>query len=155
MIIGCFVGSMLVRAIFHVRAVSMVAAPASVSALAVPHAGPQVGGDEGGDSEVSSLNAFVESRDSGLADIRSRADFAARVAGRRIHWSGTLETSWAPGAFKLAANESRGAPFIYLRPASSKAKSELRRIAAGTRVEIEGVVMDDNAVHLLSVRVVK
>ena len=103
---------------------------------------------------LSSLESFSQARQSWSSSHNEKKHFAELVIGRRVHWFGRLQSSWRPGTFYLISGDRSGVS-IHLMPATDKVKQQTRQIPENSSVEIEGVLMDDQWMHLVDVRVVE
>ena len=99
---------------------------------------------------VTSLEAF-ESQAAQPMDVDARNVWREQVGGQRVQWIGYVFTS-PDGVPALASTSDRALPSIHLQTASRAAKSELRGIAEGAKVQIDGVLMDDQWLHVIHAR---
>lgn len=104
---------------------------------------------------LSTLESFDQARQSWSQDKAERKRFADAVTGRRVHWTGRLRSSLRPGTFKLTSIDPQSSAIIRLMPATAEAKEQAKKIKSGTMVEIDGVMMDEQWVHMLSVRTIE
>ena len=122
---------------------------------ATPVAVPSIEPGEQIDTDVtaalSSLESFSQARQSWGASRGEKKHFAELVTGSRVHWFGRLQSSWRPGTFNLVSGDRSGLS-IHMMPATDKAKQQARAIPENSSVEVEGVLMDDQWMHLVDVR---
>jgi hypothetical protein len=147
-IIGLVIVLLLSKGVFRPRAVPVPPMPVSSS-------GQSDGIDNDVSAALASLEAFSDARRSCAGSKSEKNRFAGLVTGRRVRWTGILRSSWRPGSFILVGGEPRTNASIRMMPATAEAREQVRQIPVNTTVEIEGVLMDDQWLHLLSVRVVE
>jgi hypothetical protein len=97
--------------------------------------------------DVTSLDTFIAWR----ADHSHGKQSRKSLEGRDIRWTGTLKKSLL-GRFDLVQDQLPAKGSIRLVPVTDDAKQDLRRLGTGARIEIEGVLMDDRNLHLVTVR---
>ena len=112
---------------------------------------PEESGEPVAIPDVTSFDAFVAWKADHPRAGRSRE----QIEGREIRWSGVLKKSIIPGRYELAQDEAQGKGTIHLLPVTSDVRQDLRRLKSGAHVEIEGVLMDERALHLVTVREVQ
>jgi hypothetical protein len=137
----------------------------SVPVLTPPHSPPKIpaalpseqNGPLGFEtpSALSSLEAFDQARRSWGETKHDEKRFSEAVIGRRVRWQGHLRYSLKPGTFMLASDPSEANASVCLMPATAETKRQVRRIPPDTKVEVEGVLMDDQWLHLMRIRAVE
>jgi hypothetical protein len=145
LVLGLLLVVFVTRGVFRQRTASMPPPPPA----------PLIEQNEQTDTDIRpalfSPEAFFDARQS-WSGSRS---FAEVVAGKRVHWVGSLRPSWRPGTFNLVSADPDAIASIRMIPASARAKEQIKQIPANTTVEIEGVLRDDRSLHLLSIRTVE
>ena len=151
---GLHIICVLLAAMFIAKAFVHHAAPPLPATPAPPveQSGPL---DSDISDALSSLESFDQARQSWTQDKAERKRFADLVPGRRVHWTGHLRSWLRPGTFKLTSTDPQSPATIRLMPATAEAKEQAKKIKSGTMVEIEGVMMDEQWVHMVSVRPVE
>jgi|SRR5579859_5480637 len=119
-------------------------APVIVSPPTFPQdsPGPEVRPD------LTSLDAFAVWR----ANHRLTEQSRKQLEGRDIRWTGTLKKSFIPGRYDLAQLDSQGNQSVRMIPVTDDAKQDLGRLQSGAQIEIEGILMDEHSLHLVTVR---
>jgi hypothetical protein len=145
------IGLVIVLMIFRGFLRSRTATPPSVATPALDSSDPI---DADVTSALFSLEAFSQARQSWAGSHSERNRFAELVTGRRVRWVGTLQSSWRPGAYNLVSSDRTANASIKMMPATAEAKQQVKQIAPNTPVQVEGVLMDDQWMHLLNVQVV-
>jgi hypothetical protein len=97
--------------------------------------------------DTSSLERFIAWR----ADHPSKQS-RKTLEGQQIRWTGKLKKSFIPGRFELTQADSQDKQSVHLDPATADAKDDLRRLNSGALIEIDGVLMDERSLHVVSVR---
>ena len=142
---GLLIAMFVAKGLFHAR----------TAPLAPPVATPSIEPGEQIDSDVtaalSSLESFSQARQSWGASRSEKRHFAELVTGSRVHWFGRLQSSWRPGTFNLISGNRSGLS-IHMMAATDKAKRQVTEIPENSSVEVEGVLMDDQWMHLVDVR---
>ena len=149
MIVLLWIGSMVVRAVFHVSAVQPpVSSPMPMVTLPAADQDADRAFDQRAD--VGSLETFLQWRDNEA--IGTRTELKRVVAGTEVRWIGTLKKSAWPGRFELLEDPSRGTAYMRILPVTADAKQDVRWIASGARIDVDGVLMDERSLHAVSVR---
>jgi hypothetical protein len=155
MLIGFF-GWRIVSGIFHAMPsmAPVVTSPAPVRPAPVMPAfpNPQNQLNFVNPSDLTSLNDFIKTRQRWATRPNGQPDFAMRVFGCHVKWVGYLQGTHGPSSLKLAAENSPLAPCVRLTPVAIDVSENIRLMPIGTQVEIEGMLMDDQSLHLLSIR---
>ena len=100
--------------------------------------------------DTSSLERFITWR-AGKPSKESRKS----VEGQEIRWTGKLKKSLIPGRFELTQADAQNRQSVRLEPVTADAKDDLRRLDSGALIEIDGVLMDERSLHVVSVREVQ
>jgi hypothetical protein len=138
----CWLASFALRSLTHVATRRSVTAPSPV--VVSPALPPPAESFP----DVTSLEGFIAWRADHAADHKHDKKF---LEAQEVRWTGTLKKSLIPGRFDLT-DESRGKASVRLLPVTADAKDDIRRLDSGARVRIEGVLMDEHSVHVVSVR---
>jgi len=104
------------------------------------------------DSALTSLDAFAAARGCFAESGLGRHRFSDYVAGRHVRWVGRLRHTLRPGSYRLVADPDHPDAAVRLVPASPDVKQDARQIIPGGQVEVEGVLMDDQSLHMTSLR---
>jgi len=149
LVIGLVIVMLVSRGLFRSRTTYVPPSPVA----------PSVEPGDPIDSDVTaalwSLESFSQARQSWAGSHSEKKRFAEQVRGRRVSWFGRLQSSWRPGAFDLLSGDPTSGASIRMMPATTQVKEQARQIPPNTTVEVEGVLMDDQWLHLLKVRVVE
>lgn len=105
-----------------------------------------------GSPHLASLQSFeAQIGDSSMTDS-GRDLWRQQIAGQRVQWVGYVFTPRdAIGGPAIASDMDPSTPVIHLQTATKSAKTGLRRIPEGTRVKIDGVLMDEHWLHVIDV----
>ena len=150
-IVLCWIASFALRALFRGTMQVPVSAPPPVLVSPVP--GPQGYFEDQPKPDVATLERYVVWRSEQAT--AGRKQLKKFVEGQEIRWTGTLKKSAWPGRFDLMEDPSRGKESVRLVPVTADAKDDLRRIDTATRIEVDGVLMDEHSVHIVSVREIR
>jgi len=144
----------LIVRLLRTTTIPVAATPAAVSAPepAAVEASPVVIDEARIDAAVASLSEFADAREQFRHSRESQRQFRERIAGRHVRWEGRIRHTLWPGTYRLVVDLDHAEDSVKLVPVSPEARRDARRIAAGARVEAEGVLMDDQSVHVTSVR---
>jgi len=99
--------------------------------------------------DLSSLESFQTQAREPMS-TSAREGWVQQVAGQRVEWIGYVFTPQdGSGAPALASTSDRNLPPIHLQTASKSAKVQLHGIPEGAKVRIQGVLMDDQWLHVI------
>lgn len=107
------------------------------------------------ESALGSLEAFAVAREAQVEAGQGRRRFSDYVAGRHVRWIGRFRHTLRPGTYRLIADPDHPNAAVRLVPASPEVKQVAKQIVVGSEVEVEGVLMDDQSLHVTLVRVVE
>ena len=103
-------------------------------------------------ADVSTLTAFETQLAVGFVSDDARDQWRQQIVGQRVHWTGYVFTPRdGIGAPALASSMDHAAPAIHLQTATHSAKNQFRGIPDGSKVQIDGVLMDDHWIHVIDV----
>jgi hypothetical protein len=143
-ILLCWLVVFALKSLRHVATQSPAIAPAPVIVSQPPS---QIAPEFDTAPDLSTLDAFIAWR----ADHAQSKQSRKALEGRDVRWTGTLKKSLIPGRYDLVQDVSQGKGSVRLLPATDDAKQDLRRLEPGVRVEIEGILMDERSLHLVTV----
>jgi hypothetical protein len=119
-------------------------APASTQNVATPALDVQ--------SALSSVESFSQARQNCNATAAGKRQFTGQIAGRYVRWTGVLKHSLIQRSSTLIGTQANSRASIRLMPATDEVKRQLRSIESGSQVEIEGVLLDEQGVHVTNIR---